>query len=110
MDVDSLLVIGVGAAGSRGGAHARKERSTQSAMDPGLGRLGSSSMRWPSVSPQASPISGRSSERVRSECLHEMPTMIDILTLGLSAGLSFDASLEPTVARVTACSPDASTR
>jgi tight adherence protein C len=31
--------------------------------------------------------------RRRSACLHEMPTLIDVLTLGLSAGLSFDASL-----------------
>lgn len=29
----------------------------------------------------------------RSACLREMPTLIDVLTLGLSAGLSFDASL-----------------
>lgn len=31
--------------------------------------------------------------RRRSACLREMPTLIDVLTLGLSAGLSFDASL-----------------
>lgn len=31
--------------------------------------------------------------RRRSSCLREMPTLIDVLTLGLSAGLSFDASL-----------------
>lgn len=31
--------------------------------------------------------------RRRSACLLEMPTLIDVLTLGLSAGLSFDASL-----------------
>ena len=30
--------------------------------------------------------------RRRSACLREMPTLIDVLTLGLSAGLSFDAS------------------
>lgn len=40
------------------------------------------------------PAVGRRAERARSECLREMPAMIDILTLGLSAGLSFDASLE----------------
>jgi len=40
------------------------------------------------------PVVGRLAERTRSECLREMPAMIDILTLGLSAGLSFDASLE----------------
>lgn len=42
----------------------------------------------------AFPAVGRRAERTRSECLREMPVMIDILTLGLSAGLSFDASLE----------------
>ncbi|MCI6844482.1 MAG: type II secretion system F family protein [Coriobacteriaceae bacterium] len=31
--------------------------------------------------------------RRRSACLREMPSLIDVLTLGLSAGLSFDASL-----------------
>lgn len=31
--------------------------------------------------------------RRRTACLREMPTLIDVLTLGLSAGLSFDASL-----------------
>lgn len=40
------------------------------------------------------PVVGRLAERTRTECLREMPAMIDILTLGLSAGLSFDASLE----------------
>ncbi|MGI6230057.1 MAG: type II secretion system F family protein [Tractidigestivibacter sp.] len=32
--------------------------------------------------------------RRRAACLHEMPVLIDTLTLGLSSGLSFDASLE----------------
>ncbi len=31
--------------------------------------------------------------RRQSACLREMPTLIDVITLGLSAGLSFDASL-----------------
>ncbi|WP_455136020.1 type II secretion system F family protein [Thermophilibacter sp.] len=30
----------------------------------------------------------------RSACLGELPVMLDVVTLGLSAGLSFDASLE----------------
>ena len=30
----------------------------------------------------------------RARCLREMPTLLDVLTLGLSSGLSFDASLE----------------
>ena len=33
-------------------------------------------------------------DRRRVECLGEMPQFLDILTLGLMAGLSFDASLE----------------
>ena len=33
-------------------------------------------------------------ERRRAACLGEMPEFLDILTLGLTAGLSFDASLE----------------
>lgn len=32
--------------------------------------------------------------RGRAECLRQMPAMLDVLTLGLSAGLSFDSSLE----------------
>ncbi len=33
-------------------------------------------------------------DRRRSACLRELPGLIDVLTLGLMAGLSFDASLE----------------
>ncbi len=33
-------------------------------------------------------------ERRRGTCLKEMPQMLDIITLGLHSGLSFDASLE----------------
>lgn len=33
-------------------------------------------------------------ERRRASCLSELPVMLDVVTLGLSAGLSFDASLE----------------
>ncbi|MBP3892613.1 MAG: type II secretion system F family protein [Atopobiaceae bacterium] len=32
--------------------------------------------------------------RGRSECLRQMPVMLDVVTLGLSAGLSFDSALE----------------
>lgn len=32
--------------------------------------------------------------RGRAECLKQMPVMLDVVTLGLSAGLSFDSSLE----------------
>lgn len=34
------------------------------------------------------------SSRVRMGCLREMPSMLDVVTLGLLSGLSFDASLE----------------
>ena len=38
---------------------------------------------------------GREEQRVRrSKVIRQMPDLLDILTLGLSAGLSFDASLE----------------
>lgn len=33
-------------------------------------------------------------QRARADCLRQMPAMLDVLTLGLSAGLSFDSSLE----------------
>ncbi len=33
-------------------------------------------------------------DRRRAECLSELPVMLDVVTLGLSAGLSFDSSLE----------------
>lgn len=38
----------------------------------------------------------RSTARARgqAECLRQMPVMLDVVTLGLSAGLSFDSSLE----------------
>lgn len=38
-------------------------------------------------------------DRRRAACLRELPGLIDVLTLGLMAGLSFDASLELYLAR-----------
>lgn len=38
-------------------------------------------------------------ERRRNECLSQLPEMLDVVTLGLAAGLSFDASLELYCAR-----------
>lgn len=32
--------------------------------------------------------------RMRAECLRQMPVMLDVVTLGLSSGLSFDSALE----------------
>lgn len=37
---------------------------------------------------------GQRRAALRQECLDELPALLDILSLGLSAGLSFDASLE----------------
>lgn len=37
---------------------------------------------------------GQKRARIQATCLHEFPEMLDILTLGLKAGLSFDGSLE----------------
>ena len=50
------------------------------------------------------PVVARARERSltaerRSQALRQLPTMLDVLTLGLSAGLSFDAALELYCAR-----------
>ena len=37
---------------------------------------------------------GAQASRNRAECIRQMPVMLDVVTLGLSAGLSFDSSLE----------------
>ena len=95
MNVDSLLVIGVGAASFAGAVLMPGRRGQRKgATGLGLGRLGEYTHEMAARLFAGISVSGRSSERVRSECLREMPTMIDILTLGLSAGLSFNASLE----------------
>lgn len=44
-------------------------------------------------------LRGTSSRWTRERIMREMPTFLDILTLGLSAGLSFDASVELYCAR-----------
>lgn len=46
---------------------------------------------WP---PLVRALDRATAARSRSECLRQMPAMLDIVTLGLSAGLSFDSSLE----------------
>ena len=48
---------------------------------------------------EATPLARRAREaeasaRRREACLAELPALLDVVTLGLSAGLSFDASLE----------------
>lgn len=42
---------------------------------------------------------GEASARRREACFSELPALLDVVTLGLSAGLSFDASLELYCAR-----------
>lgn len=77
-----------------------------------LGAFVLSGERWRPRSPPVSPALARSLAalgdlepvrrareadrrvRRRSECLVELPVMLDVVTLGLSAGLSFDSSLE----------------
>lgn len=48
---------------------------------------------------RAGPLRDASPRRTRERIMREMPTFLDILTLGLSAGLSFDASVELYCAR-----------
>ena len=52
-----------------------------------------------SASPRVPRLLGRARERserqaLAGECMQLMPTLIDVVTLGLSAGLSFDSALE----------------
>lgn len=44
--------------------------------------------------PLARMVERAGSSNRRAECLRQMPVMLDVVTLGLSAGLSFDSSLE----------------
>lgn len=45
--------------------------------------------------PAVRDLEGRANAgRRRAECLRQMPVMLDVVTLGLSAGLSFDSALE----------------
>lgn len=49
---------------------------------------------WRRLRPVGAYIEHGRLERRRHACLVQLPTLLDVLTLGLSAGLSFDASLE----------------
>lgn len=51
-------------------------------------------LRATRAGPLAMARKGASKKERKARIVHEMPTFLDILTLGLSAGLSFDASLE----------------
>lgn len=85
----ALVVLLLGAHGSRSRSHRRQ--------GPGgfVGRLAretSGRVRGMAVVRRAA--DSRELARTRQRCLREMPEFLDIVTLGLSAGLSFDASVE----------------
>ena len=56
--------------------------------------LGELTTRLLSLPPFARMAEGAAVLRGRTDCLRQMPVMLDVVTLGLSAGLSFDSSLE----------------
>ena len=58
--------------------------------DP-LDDLVARALAWP---PLARLVAASSRTRRRRDCLRQMPVMLDVVTLGLQAGLSFDSSLE----------------
>ena len=75
--------VAVGAAGTR-------LATTASQVDP-VGELVWRIMAWP---PVARLVETSSRVHRKRECLRQMPVMLDVVTLGLQAGLSFDSSLE----------------
>ena len=56
-----------------------------------MGELVGRIMAWP---PVARLVEASSRAHRKRECLRQMPVMLDVVTLGLQAGLSFDSSLE----------------
>lgn len=95
MDVTGLwLVSGSAAAGCLAAVLAMR-----SGRDPlGLQRLMAVLERVPPLVRALPPLrrARRAEElaRARTSCLNDLPALLDVVTLGLSAGLSFDASLE----------------
>lgn len=100
MDVTALLLVTLSAAAAGGsvlltggrGHVSRAPRVGRSALDRAVALV------------RSSPLFGRARRaeevaRVRSSCLTDLPVLLDVVTLGLSAGLSFDASLELYCAR-----------
>ena len=83
----TLLFVTLGGRGRLGGVIGRP----QPVAGAGLGLLVSLARRLPLVSKLER--HERLSEQ-RSACLRQMPALLDVLGLGLSSGLSFDASLE----------------
>ena len=95
MDVTGLwLVSGAAAAGCLAAVLAMR-----SGRDPlGVQRLMAVLERVPPFVRALPPLrrARRAEElaRARTSCLNDLPALLDVVTLGLSAGLSFDASLE----------------
>lgn len=67
------------------------ERQVAAHKDDPLDRLVDALARIP---PVRSALRSAAQARGQAECLRQMPVMLDVVTLGLSAGLSFDSSLE----------------
>lgn len=66
-------------------------RPGRAGAHPALGRVRDAVL---SLGPVRRALESEGRERSRAECLSELPVMLDVVTLGLSAGLSFDSSLE----------------
>lgn len=95
MDVRSIVLVG----GAAGAAAASVLLVSGRRMPPRLtGRareLYGALLRLVERTPLARRArAAEASSRRRGECLSELPVLLDVVTLGLSAGLSFDASLE----------------
>lgn len=85
------LLAGGGAFGCAYVAYAPRRVSTTVPSDGLLARTARLAMAFPPISRMAERAA---LARGRSDCLRQMPVMLDVVTLGLSAGLSFDSSLE----------------
>lgn len=73
-----------GSVRSRGGSDGGRRMDAADALDELMGNL-----------PLAAALRERARcQERRADALRQMPTMLDVVTLGLSAGLSFDSSLE----------------
>ena len=90
--VSAYMALGETRQGARS---ARTDRAAPSRADP-VGELVDQARKKVEAVVPALAEMRRQSERQRrtAEGLQQMPEMLDVLTLGLSAGLSFDASLE----------------
>lgn len=94
MDASSVALLGAAALAGACSVMAVSRlprRTSRRGVASSLSRLTGVIERLPPVRRAA-----RVEERLRRrrECLGELPVLLDVMTLGLSAGLSFDASLE----------------